>query len=885
MGLLNSTSVILSMMDEEEEIQKEGSIVIKPILNEGSAFKELKDLTDEDLFFKVYEENDGSLKRKTVYLVLKKRFNKLTLTKITIKNLVKSVEVKVEDFVHIKANKLPNITKHALYAKEIGAGYDLYVATADHKVYRIRVDTVASDSFTYTELFKHNKPIVHMSFISHLNSDYLVTGSTYPSIKIHKIKDNGDNAPSAELINTLHNRFLLGCAGERIVYAKKDKRPFTGLGRWVEAQTSQDEFDCTIFSVGILQGRENETNVTFDEKHKSDASLSLNRADYPVITETNDAVTLYDKKSSCVYQCKHLQNPDNVHLKYFYINSQKEKKPNPESEINQLTQDEYKAKLTELMKKKDFISYLKSFINMAEYNDFLLELPGPNKGYLFFCHILAKAFEGILIDEKFNLKDQSAKHFQESNTREVELSSVSNTSENKSENVQFNQTLWKAEQIPFLRTLAGRLNSACSGINLEEIDNNKLAAMKNCIQDNFFDDNFEYLQWNQVFSGDQSTSTYPLILPFPTFPPALTFSKIYEYGTLILLSANNEIFGVRTDLELQEFSKISIDNNKKIEYVFEHANEYLLLIGGSLYKLEVSVWQNEVKKAIKEQQDKYRMLESQAKEEKKKSDETSKIDNLKLDIIKKIIEAIMSDDTINKLKDDIEQATQFIVAKIDDIPSPSTRLSGEVLDILVGLFIKQIVRTIIKDIVQNSLEELNLYGANISKLIERLATAFSSYNIWCFNMIDYLDFSLFEGKKDPILSRSNYSNFKISQSQVAFIAKIKGDPAYKNLKNRFGQKLLDDLADAFTKQDKSIFSYETYLYKIAILSLALGYETVEIESFDKEDKKPLKNSTFFNYAKPILKENADNIKNYFSDADRLNTLYEKVYKAAFGNIE
>ncbi|RTL03583.1 hypothetical protein EKK58_12685 [Candidatus Dependentiae bacterium] len=195
--------------------------------------------------------------------------------------------------------EIQHITKHATYCDlDSNGNYIFYVANQYNTVYKVvltdnKVVLTDNKSLTATKLYTHNKAITHISLVKIKDTDlsFLVSGSLYPSIKIYNLQKN-------EIDNTqIHNRFFLGCIEDNIIYAKKNNRPVTGLGRFIDYWRS-DKFECTLYYTNILN-KPKEKEYKMGDLINSTIMINPNMmaTDYYLIKENNNRLDILNEQS------------------------------------------------------------------------------------------------------------------------------------------------------------------------------------------------------------------------------------------------------------------------------------------------------------------------------------------------------------------------------------------------------------------------------------------------------------------------------------------------------------------------------------------------------------------------------------------------------------
>lgn len=265
---LNSVLCIHGMEEQSSQI-KNTLTFVNQTENLANPF------TENDLFFKLKNQNNEDKPTCIVYAPNET----ITLLEELDKNSPKKPYKTTQYILSYKQPfTLNNSTKHATQAQKIDETYIFYVANEENKIYKVKCteSELAAYKLTSSELYKHASPIAHMSLLSEGNKNYLVTGSTYPSIKIYDLEE------SKLTLNTIHNSFLLGCIDNTLIYAKKQTPPTTAFGRWIESWFKKDtSFNCAI------DFQENPTQNNNPITQPNPTVISIKPNNYPIILEDN----------------------------------------------------------------------------------------------------------------------------------------------------------------------------------------------------------------------------------------------------------------------------------------------------------------------------------------------------------------------------------------------------------------------------------------------------------------------------------------------------------------------------------------------------------------------------------------------------------------------
>jgi hypothetical protein len=280
-------------VESEVKLEKDAPFYLTTV----AEFKE-EAVTEESLFFKE-KKDDGSDGDYIVYTPSEDTFT-LTIIKDAQKDpspFIFNKEItssRYSAFVSLSSLFI-NVVSYATIVHKHGSTYIMYIAGKTPKkpffgkdIYSIQ--TMDSYSTSNTQLFTHNSPIAHMGIIKQDEKEYLVVGSLYPSIKIYSLTDY-------KIVATLHNRFLLGCIDNTIIYAKKNNPPRIGLTRWLESRQTNQSFNCTLYYTTDLFNKDKELVI---RENNENVYLNLNTQNYPLISEQhNNILTFVDNDRTC----------------------------------------------------------------------------------------------------------------------------------------------------------------------------------------------------------------------------------------------------------------------------------------------------------------------------------------------------------------------------------------------------------------------------------------------------------------------------------------------------------------------------------------------------------------------------------------------------------
>lgn len=158
--------------------------------------------------------------------------------------------------------------------------------------------------FQIKTLLEHNQPIKSLNIIRANDKNYLVSGSTYPSIKVYDLEER-------KVVKTLHNRFLLGCSegvGENeegvLIYGKKldNERPKTAFGRWLDSG-KQKAYATYITKLQYPFDTTQEQMLVILDKNDSSSSnqlIEVSEKNYPKSAGNKDYLYVVDPQTNSI---------------------------------------------------------------------------------------------------------------------------------------------------------------------------------------------------------------------------------------------------------------------------------------------------------------------------------------------------------------------------------------------------------------------------------------------------------------------------------------------------------------------------------------------------------------------------------------------------------
>ncbi|HTM06741.1 MAG TPA: hypothetical protein VL201_05900, partial [Patescibacteria group bacterium] len=207
-------------------------------------------------------------------------------------------------------------------------------------------------------LYQHQNPIMHLCKIKNtIGEEYLVSGSYYPSIKIYDLKSK-----EKKVIKTIHNRFLLGSEGNKLIYARihEGKRSKTALGRWLQSGLDK-EYICTLCTLDDPSfNKDNEAPKDDDEE----PSIRITQKQYPISIANDEITFIFDPQTN-----KQLYPGKNFDVAI----------PNMILMNRELTEDENKKESpTNFLRKSETWKYFTSLITHNNFIEFAYKNPTKN---------------------------------------------------------------------------------------------------------------------------------------------------------------------------------------------------------------------------------------------------------------------------------------------------------------------------------------------------------------------------------------------------------------------------------------------------------------------------------------------------------------------------
>lgn len=289
--------------------------------------------------------------------------------------------------------------------------YTFYIATQEKGLfskakYAVKEFTLDMShdprQFQIKTLFEHNQPIKSLNIIRANGKNYLVSGSTYPSIKVYDLEER-------KVIKTLHNRFLLGCSegvGENeegvLIYGKKldNERPKTAFGRWLDSG-KQKAYATYITKLQYPFDTTQEQMLVILDKNDSSRSnqlIEVSEKNYPKSAGNKDYLYVVDPQTNSILAIngrlgnlhiltknsgKTLDNPliirpdeSSTHLKYYV-------------EFNQ-----------QLIDSDEFLEWFRSEITLQSYLNSKKIKKESDYDIDFFSLLFATIFSSVFKDEK-----------------------------------------------------------------------------------------------------------------------------------------------------------------------------------------------------------------------------------------------------------------------------------------------------------------------------------------------------------------------------------------------------------------------------------------------------------------------------------------------------
>lgn len=733
-----------------------------------------------------------------------------------------------------------NIIKHASIAYKNNSTYTFYIAVKTSSgifkqdtfvIKKIDLDTSTAKYIppSCTDLFTHKSPIMHMSIVSqkdnNKDTNYLVVGSSYPSIKIYDLQN-------FKLVKTLHNRFLLGCTQNAIVYAKKNERPRTGIGRFIESRKENQSIECTLCYLNNSFDKKDEKLFNHKENNNNTA-FQIDPAHYPLIADNNNMLAFFDTKSNFVYAIKQDSSKKDFALEKYHADIPLVKlNTNDNQSINK---QEFRLKLKNLLENTNFYQYLNSFITMNLYNDFAEKnkYHDTSTTYDFLKYIFTNAIQKIFTPETI------AETIAQKIIEDYEQILYQNEEKAKSELVKSNAfNLLEANDYSKIKLYWEKY--ASTAFQRSNYLVSKISIQLHTV--------------NQFQFTDYS---------FTQIEP---INNIYATENIIFLRQKNSIFGLDMQNNMSMFIPLQLTNqDENIKYIFQKNKNIFILTDKKLEQINLDSWQTQNKEKI----DSYQQVNATIIKAKNTQEQLNKETKEKMkngqETLTNIIDTIKSNETIDALQKIFREKNQFIVNTLDDVQD-ATRLDGIITAILKNNFIKPIVQEKIQEIV-NSTNDLK-ENAQKQNLITYLTEQFTDINIWLQNTrVEEINGSI---QLNMLIKRPGNVGLTTSDEVKTYIEELTNNKTatFKNTMQRFNS-LKSEL-----KTLKKLKDQKDYLNKLAILSYYLALEKHKI-TIDKNRKgDAITNQTYFAYAKTKIINNAKNIKNVRINID---SLHHKIY--------
>lgn len=364
--LLNSIFFVYAM---EEQLPANNTQIT--LVNTATLKNDI--FTSKSLFFTVLDTNKNNDNTHLIYTPVQND-EKVSIS-IVKYDQINTYHIEGTSICNLEApvdSQLKNITTYAKYTEKKGSSYIFYIANDENIIYKVTFNTGKTPTLVTTQLYKHNSSVVHMNLIVDNDQQYLVTGSTYPSIKIYDLS-------TFKTVTTMHNRFLLGSIDNTIVYAKKNAEPSTFVGRWVASWKKDTLFDCTMYYL----------NDFFDFKKETyfGAPIQIIPNKYPIIGQDKLNLHVLNKDKIIIIQKqKNAFTKQNIETTNVQVHSQEpiiiiiETKDESHNQFKSLKYVDFKLKIENIFTSKDFDLYFKQYI-MAKSTQELFEKQYYNPTY------------------------------------------------------------------------------------------------------------------------------------------------------------------------------------------------------------------------------------------------------------------------------------------------------------------------------------------------------------------------------------------------------------------------------------------------------------------------------------------------------------------------
>jgi hypothetical protein len=822
-------------VESEVKLEKDAPFYLTTV----AQFKE-EAVTEESLIFKT-QKDDGSDDEWIVYTSSPK--NSL-ITIIANNNTPTTHKIKEKPL-------FDKIVSYATIAHQHGSVYTFYVAVKIAKKYPLGKDTYSiqkidfdptGNSLVPTELFTHNSPIAHIGIIKKDGKNYLVVGSLYPSIKIHNLTDF-----NSEPIKPLHNRFLLGCIDNTIIYAKKNSPPRTGLTRWLESRKIDQPFDCTLYYTTDPFNKD--AGKPLKDNDEKILSLPINTKNYPVISEQHKNTLVFINDEYNHYFVTNTPNMFAYRTQVFIFDKDSWQKRKLEDLIHA------NAKmLAKAIKKQITLESFKQFVYENRNNNFMQkEIATKNhyndqetyiyiKSLTAFMQWIIKSFfaQNTLID------DGLAIHI----TGKIAGTFIYNS-----------------------RTQTAGEDWGKASSYVEAYNKDKIAINAQTIHEAN-----TYLELQKKFSAQlfenitniTSGTNYAYFLSKDKYPPSQQLKKAVpvnkDYSVLytdkkILILDNQTDKKTVYDLAVN-YPNISINHITFVnDTMYLLTNEELYVIKIPEKSIEKPSFAEElitefIEKAKKEMQTEAEIKEKSKILQQEKSVPTvektplssesivksSRSDQEKSNLIDQIIKEIKSKKFIDSIKNDILQTNIFKIndQNVVDLPKTAARLDGAVTDLFKDYYLWPIIE---KNLI-SLLENMNTFTTQ--EILDIKSKRRPSFDASYTLLKEIEGMTVYGALKDKVIHEWN---------QLTEVAQ-------QNLDRRFGT-LYTKYSESKNNENLAIIKYLSYCLALEEEQIPLLQKREKEGFFGKTKETIFENKTYMQYIKELCLKNANNIQSLF----------------------
>jgi hypothetical protein len=265
------------------------------------------------------------------------------------------------------------------YIFYIASKIEYFLSQEEYVVSKMTVN-MNKKKITNDPLFEHNTPIIHLGMIQNNDKEYLVAGSLYPSIKIYDLYDLKEE----KVIQTFHNRYLLGMTNNILIYARKEEkeRRKTALTRWLYSDVNKQY-------KGIICTLTNSFD-TKDEKLKN-IFVEIHKDSYPLVTNNSSSCILLDKKeNNILIYSSNTKNIQSVYAESLALRMEKGKQETIKTIAS------FKKYLQEIFSDENFINYIRSHITYENYQKYINNPDIIRKNSYFVEEFLTYTIKNIL---------------------------------------------------------------------------------------------------------------------------------------------------------------------------------------------------------------------------------------------------------------------------------------------------------------------------------------------------------------------------------------------------------------------------------------------------------------------------------------------------------